>query len=132
VSDYFTGLLESGGLSLPQWVQMDFCLHLGFDDATALMQSGKEYVNLSPALQDAYTAWTTSPVIGSFHFVADLPALLIIVLITALIYRDERVVMQVISWWCQIVYRSFSDCCWCFLCRYCKLGSICSKWLLEF
>jgi hypothetical protein len=22
--DYFTGLLESGGLSLPQWVQMDF------------------------------------------------------------------------------------------------------------
>jgi hypothetical protein len=37
------------------------------------MQSGKEYVNLSPALQDAYTAWTTSPVIGSFHFVADLP-----------------------------------------------------------
>jgi hypothetical protein len=91
VSDYFTGLLESGGLSLPQWVQMDFCLHLGFDDATALMQSGKEYVNLSPALQDAYTAWTTSPVIGSFHFVADLPALLIIVLITALIYRDERV-----------------------------------------
>jgi hypothetical protein len=23
-SDYFTGLLESGGLSLPQWVQMDF------------------------------------------------------------------------------------------------------------
>jgi amino acid transporter len=54
------------------------------------MQSGKEYVNLSPALQDAYTAWTTSPVIGSFHFVADLPALLIIVLITALIYRMKE------------------------------------------
>ena len=90
-SDYFTGLLESGGLSLPQWVQMDFLsASRGFDDATALMQSGKEYVNLSPALQDAYTAWTTSPVIGSFHFVADLPALLIIVLITALIYRGMK------------------------------------------
>jgi amino acid transporter len=24
LGDYFTGLLESGGLSLPQWVQMDF------------------------------------------------------------------------------------------------------------
>jgi amino acid transporter len=35
------------------------------------------------------TAWTTSPVIG-FHFVADLPALLIIVLITALIYRGMK------------------------------------------
>jgi hypothetical protein len=23
-SDYFTGLLESGGIHLPQWVQMDY------------------------------------------------------------------------------------------------------------
>ncbi len=90
-SDYFTGLLKSGGLELPQWVQMDFLsASNGYDDATALMQSGKEFSNLSPALQDAYTAWTTSPVIGSFHFVADLPALLIIVLITALIYRGMK------------------------------------------
>ena len=90
-SDYFTSLLASGGLHLPQWVQMDFLsASRGFDDATALMQSGKEFANLSPALQDAYTAWTTAPVIGSFHFVADLPALLIIVLITALIYRGMK------------------------------------------
>ncbi|MCK8142496.1 amino acid permease [Flavobacterium sp. I-SCBP12n] len=90
-SDYFTGLLKSGGLELPQWVQMDYLsASNGFNDATALMQSGKQFANLSPALQDAYTAWTTSPVIGSFHFVADLPALLIIVLITALIYRGMK------------------------------------------
>lgn len=90
-SDYFTSLLESGGLQLPQWVQMDFLsASRGFNDATALMQGGKEFVNLNPALQDAYTAWTTSPVLGSFHFVADLPALLIIVLITALIYRGMK------------------------------------------
>ncbi|SHG31839.1 amino acid/polyamine/organocation transporter, APC superfamily [Flavobacterium segetis] len=90
-SDYFTGLLESSGLNLPQWVQMDFLsASRGFDEATALMQSGKEFSNLSPALQDAFTAWSTSPAIGSFHFVADLPALLIIVLITALIYRGMK------------------------------------------
>ena len=90
-SDYFTGLLKSGGLELPQWVQMDYLsASNGFNDATALMQSGKQFANLSPSLQDAYTAWTTSPVIGSFHFVADLPALLIIVLITALIYRGMK------------------------------------------
>ena len=90
-SDYFTSLLDSGGIHLPQWVQMDFLsASRGFDDATALMQGGKEYAKLSPALQDAFMAWTTSPVIGSFHFVADLPALLIIVLITALIYRGMK------------------------------------------
>lgn len=90
-SDYFTGLLESGGLYLPQWIQMDYLTASnGFKDATALMQGGKAFENLDSGLQDAYTAWTTSPVIGSFHFVADLPALFIIVLITALVYRGMK------------------------------------------
>jgi len=90
-SDYFTGLLESGGLYLPQWIQMDYLTASnGFADATALMQGGKSFANLDAGLQDAYMAWTTSPVIGSFHFVADLPALFIIVLITALVYRGMK------------------------------------------
>lgn len=90
-SDYFTGLLESGGIHLPQWIQMDYLTASnGFTDATALMQGGKSFENLDASLQDAYTAWTTSPLIGSFHLVADLPALFIIVLITALVYRGMK------------------------------------------
>jgi len=90
-SDYFTGLLESGGVYLPQWVQMDYLTASnGFKDATALMQGGKSFENLGAGLQAAHTAWTTAPVIGSFHFVADLPALLIIILITALVYRGMK------------------------------------------
>lgn len=90
-SDYFTGLLSSGGIDLPQWVQMDYLTASnGFKDATALMQGGKTFENLSAGMQEAYTAWTTAPMIGSFHFVADLPALLIIVLITTLIYRGMK------------------------------------------
>jgi len=90
-SDYFTGLLESGGIHLPQWVQMDYLTASnGFADATALMQGGKSFENLSNGLQSAHTAWTTSPTIGSFHLVADLPALFIIILITALVYRGMK------------------------------------------
>jgi len=90
-SDYFTGLLESGGLHLPQWVQMDYLTASnGFADATALMQGGKSFEDLGAGLQTAYTAWTTAPTIGSFHFVADLPALFIIILITALVYRGMK------------------------------------------
>jgi amino acid transporter len=90
-SDYFTGLLQSGGINLPQWVQMDYLTaSSGFADATALMQGGKSFENIDAGLQSAYTAWTTSPVLGSFHFVADLPALLIIILITALVYRGMK------------------------------------------
>lgn len=90
-SDYFTGLLESGGIQLPEWVQMDYLTaSKGFEEATALMRGGKPFENLSESLQVAYTAYTTSPSIGGFHFVADIPALLIIVLITALVYRGMK------------------------------------------
>lgn len=90
-SDYFTGLLENMNIHLPQYVQMDYLTASnGFKDATALMQGGKSFENLSAGLQSAYTAWTTAPTIGSFHLVADLPALFIIVLITALVYRGMK------------------------------------------
>ena len=90
-SDYFTGLLESGGIRLPQWIQMDYLTaSRGFDEATALMRGGKTFENLSDGLKASYTAWTTSPTIGPFHFVADLPALFIIILITALVYRGMK------------------------------------------
>ena len=90
-SDYFTGLLKSMNIQLPQWVQMDyFSAYNGHQEAVNLMNSGKLFKNLAPNLQDSFTAWKTSPSIGSFHLVADLPALMIIVLITALVYRGMK------------------------------------------
>ena len=90
-SDYFTGLLGSMNIHLPEYIQMDYLTASnGFKDATALMQGGKSFENLSAGLQSAYTAWTTAPTLGSFHFVADLPALFIIILITALVYRGMK------------------------------------------
>jgi amino acid transporter len=90
-SDYFTGLLESGGIHLPQWVQMDYLTaSKGFDQATALMASGKTFENLDGGIQAAYTAWTTSPAIGPLHIIADIPALGIIIFITWLVYRGMK------------------------------------------
>ena len=90
-SDYFTGLLNNMGIHLPQWIQMDYLsAHKGFNDAVALMANGKAFENLPNNLQVAHTAWTTAPQIGSFHFVADIPALAIIVLITWLVYRGMK------------------------------------------
>ncbi|SDW58212.1 amino acid permease [Flavobacterium degerlachei] len=101
-SDYFTSLMDNiiNSLNhtyhwhleiLADWVQMDYLTASnGFRDATALMQGGKSFENLNLGLQAAYRAWTTAPTIGSFHFVADLPALFIIILITALVYRGMK------------------------------------------
>ena len=101
-SDYFTSLMNNIIVNLnhkydwnlqvlADWVQMDYLTASnGFKDATALMQNGKSFENLSSSLQNAYTAWTTSPVIRGFHIVADLPALGIIIFITGLVYRGMK------------------------------------------
>jgi basic amino acid/polyamine antiporter, APA family len=87
-SDYFTTLLSTGGIDIPMWMQMDYITALnGFNDGVALMNAGKTFENLPQNIQDAYMAWQSAPLIGDFHFVADIPALLIIVLITWLVYR---------------------------------------------
>lgn len=90
-SDYFTGLLDNMGIHLPQWIQMDYLSAAnGYNDALALIDGGKTFENLPAHLQQAHTAWVTAPQIGSFHFVADIPALGIIVLITWLVYRGMK------------------------------------------
>jgi len=90
-SDYFTGLLDSGGIHLPEWMTMDFLTAMnGNQKAEVLMASGKTFEALDPALQGAHLAWTGAPQLFGLHIVADLPALLIIILITWLCYRGIR------------------------------------------
>jgi basic amino acid/polyamine antiporter, APA family len=90
-SDYFTGMLQGIGLHLPQWIQTDYVTASnGFEQATALMHGGKAFANLDAGLQAAHQAWTHSPQIFGLHIIFDLPALFIIVLITALVYRGMK------------------------------------------
>ena len=90
-SDYFTGLLSSMDVHLPQWMTMDFfTASKGYAQATALMLSGKTFRDIDAPTQEAFLAWTKAPSLGPLHFVADLPALLIIILITWLVYRGIK------------------------------------------
>ena len=98
-SDYFTGLMEiiriphicPTGIHIPDWATMDYLTAFrGYNQAELLMHSGKQFSNLDPALQIAYTAWAGAPTLGFFHFVADIPALMIIIFITWLVYRGIR------------------------------------------
>jgi APA family basic amino acid/polyamine antiporter len=90
-SDYFTGLLESGGIHLPEWMTMDFLTAMkGNEKAEVLMAGGKQFQNLDSSIQYSYNAWQHAPVFLGLHLVADLPALLIIVAITWLVYRGIR------------------------------------------
>jgi amino acid transporter len=90
-SDYFTGLLSGMGIHIPYWMQMDYLsASRGFEEASAIVQSGKSINDLPNYLQEAYYAWSSAPQFFSFRLVADLPALFIIILITALVYRGMK------------------------------------------
>jgi basic amino acid/polyamine antiporter, APA family len=90
-SDYFTGLLGSMGVHLPEWMTMDYLsASSGYHHAEVLMHGGKTFTNLDPALQSAWQAYAAAPNLFGFHLVADLPALLIIVIITWLVFRGIR------------------------------------------
>ncbi|MBY0245811.1 MAG: amino acid permease [Sphingobacteriaceae bacterium] len=98
-SDYFTGLLSSikipflniDGIHVPDWATMDYFSAMnGSKQYAALINAGKDVSEISDNVKFANNAWISAPKIGSFHFVADLPALAIIVLITWLIYRGMK------------------------------------------
>ena len=87
-SDYFTGLLDGIGLHLPLWLTMGTQTgHAGFEAVMALMQAGRPLAEATPGQLAGYTAWTTAPeLFNGFHLVVDLPAFVITVLITSLVY----------------------------------------------
>ena len=98
-SDYFTGLLSSihipalgiEGINIPGWATMDYLTaYNGHKHAEALLAAGKNIGGLDAATAVANNAWLTAPQIGNFHLVADLPALGIIIFITALVYRGMK------------------------------------------
>jgi amino acid transporter len=109
-SDYFTRLLTANGINIPSYFAMDYLsASRGFSDNKELMEgvlaqghtleslgrmTGDQLAavsdKLTPGMIEAYTAWTTAPHLGNFPVILDLPALGIVVLITALVYVGIR------------------------------------------
>ncbi len=86
-SGYFTGLCASAGWHISEWATIDYVsARDGFESANAMLKSGTPMDKLSDALHEAYMAWQTAPQIGGFHVILDLPAIIMSILITALVY----------------------------------------------
>jgi APA family basic amino acid/polyamine antiporter len=89
-SDYFTGFLSGLGIRIPEYMTMDFLTAMrGHNAVQSLLEQGQTLSQIfadQPQLKEAYGAWVNAPLFGSIHFVADIPALLITVLTTWLIY----------------------------------------------
>jgi basic amino acid/polyamine antiporter, APA family len=83
-SGYFNNLLEGLGLHLPAWMLTDpFTASSNFDEATKVIATGGA---LDETKQFALDLWNNAPTIFGKHVVFNLPAFVIVVLITALAY----------------------------------------------
>jgi len=90
-SGYFTGLMDGIGLHIYSFLTTDYLTAFrGYTEAVTLIGNGSSIANLSPALQDAYQAWTTAPQLFNFRIIADIPAFLIVVVITWICYIGIR------------------------------------------
>lgn len=96
-SDYFTGLMASYGLNIPSYLTMDFLTaSRGFTQITELLNAGntieaiRAMETIAPATIEAYTAWLTAPRVAGVPIVCDVPALAIVIAITALVYIGIR------------------------------------------
>ncbi len=75
-SGYFTNLLEGFGIHLPEW------LTINYQSAHAASVEGTAGEGLA--------AWMKAPVIGGLRIIFDLPAVMINLLITYLVYRGTK------------------------------------------
>ncbi|MEP7257309.1 MAG: amino acid permease [Flavitalea sp.] len=83
-SGYFNNLLEAFGLSLPPWLTADSATaKYAFGLASEAIAKGQP---LNKGLQFALDAWNTAPVVAGRHIFLNLPAFVIVCLITALTY----------------------------------------------
>jgi basic amino acid/polyamine antiporter, APA family len=82
-SGYFAEFLRGFGLSLPPWASVDYrsAMH-GFLEASKLVQNGLDPAQLTPALHTAWTAVQGAPHLFGLALILNLPALLIVLLLT--------------------------------------------------
>nr|WP_165569370.1 amino acid permease [Epilithonimonas lactis] len=75
-SGYFTNLLETFHIHLPEWLTINYL-------------SAKEAFTMNKGTE-GLAAWKNAPVIGNVRIIFDLPAVIINVLITYLVYRGAK------------------------------------------
>jgi basic amino acid/polyamine antiporter, APA family len=113
-SDYFTSFMDSlridwmgitNGIHVPEWASMDYVsAKKGFKEAAEIISAQHKNINELPLyLQSAYKAWTAAPGFGNFRLIFDVPAIIITVLITWLVYtgiketRNASMIMVIIK-----------------------------------
>lgn len=90
-SDYFTNLMSKAGWHISDWLTMDFSTaHTGFQKVSLALSEGNVLTSMTAADISAYTAWSQAPKLWGLPMIMDLPAMLIVALITYVVFVGIR------------------------------------------
>jgi basic amino acid/polyamine antiporter, APA family len=93
-SQYFVRVLAGFGIHIPLWITMDyFTAHKGYIAASEAIANGtgKTIAAMDEGMKNAYSTWTTAPhLLGNYRLIINIPALLIVILITYIVYIGIR------------------------------------------
>jgi amino acid transporter len=90
-SGYFVNLLEGLHIHLPGWLSTNFeTAQQGYEEAMKHLNSGGTKETFSKLARVGYDAITNAPMIGSWKVILNIPAAIIVALITALVYRGIK------------------------------------------
>jgi amino acid transporter len=86
-SGYFNNLLEGFNIHLPGWLATNTTnAQSGYDEAVKAMAGGATLESLGRHARTGYDAIVNAPVIGGIKLILNIPAFIIVMLITALAY----------------------------------------------
>ena len=87
-SGYFVNLLEGFHIHLPGWLATNFeQAKQGYDEAILHLAAGGTKETFSKLARIGYDAMTHAPMIGGWRIILNIPAFVIVVFITILVYR---------------------------------------------
>ncbi len=90
-SGYFINLLEGFHIHLPGWLSTNFeTAQQGYEEAVLHLAAGGTKETFSKLARIGYDAITNAPMIGQTRIILNVPAFVIVVLITMLVYRGIK------------------------------------------
>ena len=90
-SGYFVNLLEGFHIHLPGWLSTNYeQAQAGYEEALAHLAAGGTTDSFSKLARIGYDAMMNAPMIGSTRVILNIPAFVIVVLITLLVYRGIK------------------------------------------
>jgi len=90
-SGYFINLLEGFHIHLPGWLSTNFeTAQQGYEEAVKHLAAGGTKETFSKLARIGYDAITNAPMIGQTRIILNVPAFVIVVLITMLVYRGIK------------------------------------------